>query len=56
MDFPWKVGVLYTAYKVLHTYVIILLPSSNDAYGPPPAAIMYPGQISKEGPKVPKRV
>ena len=35
MDFPWKVGVLYTAHKVLNTCVVILLPSCNDAYGPP---------------------
>ena len=55
MDFSWVVGMLYTAHKVLHTYVIILLPSSNDAYGPPPAVIMYLGQLSKESPKVPKR-
>ena len=34
MDFPWKVGVLYTAHKVLNTCVVILLPSYNDAYGP----------------------
>ena len=34
MDFPWKVGVLYTAHKVLHIYVVFLLPSSNNAYGP----------------------
>ena len=34
MDFPLKVGVLYTAHKVLHTFVVILLISSNDAYGP----------------------
>ena len=54
MDFSWVVGMLHTAHKVLHTYVIILLPSSNDAYGPPPAAIMYSGQLSKEGPNVAK--
>ena len=52
MDFSWVVGMLYTAHKVLHTYVVILMPSSNDAYGPPLAVIMYPGQLSKEGPKV----
>ena len=34
MDFPWKEGVLNTAHKVLHTCVVILLPSYNDAYGP----------------------
>ena len=33
-NLPWKVGVLYTAHKILHTYAIILFPSSNDAYGP----------------------
>ena len=49
--FPWMVGMLYTAHKVLHTYVVISLPSSNDAYRPPLARIMYPGQLSKEGPK-----
>ena len=54
MDFPRKVGVLNTAHKVLHTYAVILLPSSNDAYGPPLAVIMYPGQLSKEDPKVPQ--
>ena len=47
--------MLYTAHKVLHTYVVILLPSSNDAYGPSPAAIIYPGQLSNESP-YPKRV
>ena len=54
MDFSWVVGMLYTAHKVLHTYVIILLPSSNDAYGPPPAAIMYPGQYPKKVQRSPK--
>ena len=43
MDFNLKVGVLYTTHKVLHTYIVILLPSSNDAYEPTPAANMYPG-------------
>ena len=55
MDFPWKVGVLYTAHKVLNTCVVILLPSCNDAYGPPLAAIMYSRQLSKDGPKAPGR-
>ena len=40
--------MLYTAHKVLHTYIVILMPSSNDAYGPPHAVIMYLGQLSKE--------
>ena len=51
MDFSWVLGMFNTAHKVLNTYVVILLPSSNDAYGPPPAAIMYSGQLSKEGQK-----
>ena len=59
IDFPWMVGMLYTAHKVLHTYVVILLPSCNDAYGPPPAAIMYSDNYPKrvqrppEGPEGP---
>ena len=55
MDFSLVVGMLNTAHKVLHTYVVILLPSCNDAYGPPLAVIMYSGQLSKEGPKAPRR-
>ena len=55
MDFSLVVGMLYTAHKVLHTYIVILLPSSNDAYGPPPAVIMYPKKVqrSSKGPEGP---
>ena len=62
MDFPWKEGVLNTAHKVLHTCVVILLPSYNDAYGcndangPPPSVVMCLGQITKKDPNVPKGV
>ena len=35
MDFPWVVGMLYSAHKILQIYIVILLPSFNDAYGPP---------------------
>ena len=48
MDFPWVVSMLYSAHKILHTYVVILMPSNNDAYRPPLAVIKYPGQLSKE--------
>ena len=47
--------MLYTANIVLHLYIVILFPSCNDAYGPPLAVIMYSGQLSKEGPKAPRR-
>ena len=40
--------MLYIAHKVLHTYVVVLMPSNNDAYRTPLAAIRYPGQLSKE--------
>ena len=52
MDFSWVVGMYYIAHKILHTYVVILMPSSNDAYRPPHAVIKYPGPLSKESPKV----
>ena len=37
------------------TPVVVLLPSYKDAYGPPLAAILYLGQLSKDGPKDPKK-
>ena len=58
MDFSWVVGMYYIAHKILHTYVVILMPSNNDAYRPSLAVIKYPGQLSKEKSlsKDPKRV
>ena len=48
MDFPWVVGMLYIAHKILHTYIVFLMPSSHDAYRPPLAVIKYLGRLSKE--------